>query len=51
MREPRMFNPLFGVLDLTMTIVLAFFMTVAFYGYVEFGDHIEASITLNLQGW
>ena len=37
-----------GVLNTSMTLVVALYLAMGFYGYLKFGEDIEASITLNL---
>lgn len=51
MREPRALPSAFGVLNLSMTIVIALTITVGFYGYIQFGDDAKGSVTLNVDGW
>jgi len=42
---------MFGVLNVGMTVVCVLYITVGFYGYIEFGDNSQDSITLNLTSW
>ncbi|KAF6025907.1 hypothetical protein EB796_015790 [Bugula neritina] len=51
MREPQAFPSMFGVLNLSMTIVCVLYITVGFYGYIEYGADCQDSITLNLESW
>ena len=37
-----------GVLNTSMALVLALYLAMGFYGYLKYGEDIEASITLNL---
>lgn len=51
MKEPKAFPSMFGVLNLSMVIVCALYIAVGFYGYIEYGDNAQGSITLNLTQW
>ena len=51
MREPKSFPSAFGVLNLSMVIVCALYIALGFYGYIEYGDQSQGSITLNLTSW
>ncbi|RUS84223.1 hypothetical protein EGW08_008027 [Elysia chlorotica] len=48
MKRPEEFGGWTGVLNLGMTIVMAMYTAVGFYGYLKFGEDVEGSITLNL---
>ncbi|KAL5012674.1 hypothetical protein ScPMuIL_011225 [Solemya velum] len=48
MRKPEEFGGWVGVLNLGMVIVATLFIAVGFYGYLQFGDAVTGSITLNL---
>ena len=48
MRHPESFGGWFGVIDLAMTVAMALYAAVGFYGYLKFGDKVQGSITLNL---
>jgi len=48
MRNPAAFGGWFGVIDLAMTVAMALYAAVGFYGYLKFGDDVQGSITLNL---
>ena len=37
-----------GVLNTSMTLVVALYIAMGFYGYLRFGDAIDETITLNL---
>ena len=37
-----------GVLYTAMTIVACLYIAVGFYGYLQYGEKVEGSITLNL---
>ena len=51
MKEPKALPPLFGVLNLAMTIVCVLYITVGFYGYLQLGDAAKGSVTLNVTSW
>lgn len=48
MKEPQHFAKPLGVLNVGMTFVIMLFTTVGFLAYLQFGDQIEGSVTLNL---
>lgn len=48
MKTPDAFGGYTGVLTTGMTIVTALYTAVGFYGYLKYGNDVEASITLNL---
>ncbi|KAK3795169.1 hypothetical protein RRG08_028368 [Elysia crispata] len=48
MKKPEEFGGWTGVLNLGMTIVMAMYTAVGFYGYLQFGEDAKGSITLNL---
>ena len=37
-----------GVLNTSMTLVVALYIAMGFYGYLRFGEDIDATISLNL---
>ena len=37
-----------GVLNTSMTLVVALYIAMGFYGYLRFGEAIDETITLNL---
>ena len=37
-----------GVLNTSMTIVACIYITIGFYGYLQYGEKVLGSITLNL---
>lgn len=49
MKTPQAFEGFNGVLNTGMTIVATMYTAVGFYGYLKYGDRVEASITLNLE--
>ena len=51
MRDPKALPSLFGVLNMAMTIVCVLYITVGFYGYIEFGADAQGSVTLNICNW
>jgi len=51
MRDPSAFPSIFGVLNVGMTIVCALYITIGFYGYIQFGDEAAGSITINMTQW
>ena len=48
MRHPKDMGGVNGVLNTSMALVIALYLAMGFYGYLKFGEEIEASITLNL---
>ncbi|KAL0839291.1 hypothetical protein ABMA28_016041 [Loxostege sticticalis] len=48
MANPRRFLSCPGVLNVAMVIVISLYGVVGFFGYVQFGDAVKGSITLNL---
>ncbi|KAB7497803.1 Proton-coupled amino acid transporter 1 [Armadillidium nasatum] len=50
MRNPDRFPGWNGVLNSGMTLVLCLYVGIGFYGYLEYGDFVLGSITLNLPG-
>lgn len=48
MKTPESFLGTTGVLNVGMSIVVILYTIFGFFGYLKFGDAIEASITLNL---
>ena len=48
MRYPKDMKGINGVLNTSMALVLALYLAMGFYGYLKYGEDIEASITLNL---
>ncbi|KAF2351366.1 Amino acid transporter transmembrane domain [Trinorchestia longiramus] len=48
MKSPRNFGGALGVLNCGMTIVVILFAAVGYFGYLQYGDDVQGSITLNL---
>ncbi|KAL4718996.1 hypothetical protein ACJJTC_011620 [Scirpophaga incertulas] len=48
MANPRRFLGCPGVLNVAMVIVISLYGIVGFFGYVQYGDEVKGSITLNL---
>ncbi|KAI8798036.1 proton-coupled amino acid transporter 2 [Biomphalaria glabrata] len=48
MRSPQDFGGWFGVLNLGLVITICLYAAVGFYGYLQFGEDVKASITLSL---
>jgi proton-coupled amino acid transporter len=48
MDEPLHFISNSGVLNTACLLVLAFYSTMGFYGYLAFGDSIKDTVVLNL---
>lgn len=48
MRHPRDMLGYNGVLNTSMTLVVALYIAMGFYGYLKYGEEIAATITLNL---
>lgn len=48
MKTPKAFGGSFGVLNKAMVLIVALYVGMGFFGYLNYGDEIEGSITLNL---
>lgn len=48
MRKPQQFLGCPGVLNIAMSIVVALYSVIGFFGYLRFGDKTQASVTYNL---
>ncbi len=48
MREPKALRGWDGVLNTAMVLVSCLYIAVGFFGYLKYGEGVEASITLNL---
>ena len=48
MRHPEDFGGITGVMNTGMSLSIIVYNYVGYYGYMKFGDDVEASITLNL---
>lgn len=48
MKTPEDFGGWTGLINLGMTIAVALYAAVGFYGYLRFGDDVKGSLTLNL---
>lgn len=48
MKKPKSFGGYFGVLNLSMFIIVFLYAGMGFFGYIKYGAGVEASITLNL---
>lgn len=48
MRNPQHFLGCPGVLNITMTIVVALYATLGVFGYLKYGEAVDATITLNI---
>ncbi|XP_063393374.1 proton-coupled amino acid transporter-like protein CG1139 [Cydia fagiglandana] len=48
MRRPEQFQKPLGVLNVSMVVVGAIFVTVGFLGYLKWGDEVQGSLTLNM---
>lgn len=49
MKNPTAFGGLTGVLNTGMCITVLMYSAFGFFGYLKYGDAIEATITLNLE--
>ncbi|KAJ9584880.1 hypothetical protein L9F63_020780, partial [Diploptera punctata] len=47
MKKPKQFVGCFGVLNVTMFIVISLYLLVGVFGYLKYGNELEGSITLN----
>lgn len=48
MRKPQLFGKPLGVLNVGMTFVTFLYVVVGFLSYLQYGEGIEGSVTLNL---
>lgn len=48
MANPKRFLGCPGVLNVAMVIVISLYGIVGFFGYVQYGDNVKGSVTLNL---
>lgn len=48
MKTPKSFMKPFGVLNISMSIIVTLYTGLGFFGYICYGDNIKGSITLNL---
>lgn len=48
MKTPKAFMKMFGVLNISMSIIVLMYAGMGFFGYVRYGDSIQGSITLSL---
>lgn len=48
MEKPKQFVGLFGLFNIGMLMIIGLYMIIGVFGYLKFGDNIQASITLNL---
>jgi len=48
MQTPEDLLGYIGIINFGMTIVAVLYASVGFYGYLQFGDNVLGSITLNL---
>ena len=48
MKTPQHFIGCPGVLNIGMSVVVTLYTAVGFFGYLKYGSHTKAAITLNL---
>lgn len=48
MKTPKAFGGTFGVLNKAMVVIVFLYVGMGFFGYLNYGDEIKGSITLNL---
>jgi proton-coupled amino acid transporter len=48
MKTPKNFGGTCGVLNVGMTMIVAMYIIVGFFGYIKYGAEASGSITLNL---
>lgn len=48
MKTPKAFGGTFGVLNKAMVVIVFLYVGMGFFGYLNYGDAIKGSITLNL---
>lgn len=48
MKTPKSFGGTFGVLNISMFVITLLYAAIGLLGYLRYGEHCEASISLNL---
>lgn len=48
MAKPQKFLSCMGVLNTSMIVVISLYGIFGFFGYVQYGDDVKGSVTLNL---
>lgn len=48
MANPSSFRKPFGVLNISMTVVVLIYACLGFFGFLKYGDDVKGSISLNL---
>ncbi|KAH9630371.1 hypothetical protein HF086_004504 [Spodoptera exigua] len=48
MENPKDFTGLFGLFSIGMVIIVVMYTTLGIFGYIKYGEEVQASITLNL---
>lgn len=48
MKNPKAFGSRFGVLNRAMVPIVVLFICVGLFGYLQYGDGVQSSVTLNL---
>ena len=49
MKNPEDFGGWNGVLNKGMTVVIAAYVVIGFFGYLKYGEAVKGSVTLNLE--
>lgn len=48
MKTPQYFGGYFGVLNIGMTVIVALYILIGFFGYIKYGSSASGSVTFNL---
>lgn len=48
MKTPKDFGGYFGVLNISMFVIVLLYAAIGFFGYLKYGELSEGSISLNL---
>ncbi|XP_026295649.1 proton-coupled amino acid transporter-like protein CG1139 isoform X2 [Apis mellifera] len=48
MKTPQYFGGYCGVLNIGMTVIVALYIVMGFFGYIKYGSNVEGSVTFNL---
>lgn len=48
MKTPQYFGGYCGVLNIGMTVIVALYIVMGFFGYIKYGSTVEGSVTFNL---
>lgn len=49
MKKPKSFASTFGILHIGMTTIVLLYLSMGLFGYMAYGEHVQGTITLNLE--